>query len=90
MPMIRKIVLMIAILALGYTGFVLLNLANSIKTSRPALDLSPRNAHAAVCYLTEENQEEGSSYKYCHYECLNGSYILTIDIMELCPLTITR
>ena len=85
----RKLPFTIAISMLTAILITLWSFTGSNKNSAPSLDLSVRNAHAAVCYLTHESHEDGSSFKYCHYECLGGGYILTVDITTLCPLTIT-
>ena len=86
--MLRKTLLIIAILALGCAGFLLLNWSPSIENSRPALDLSPRNAYAETCYLAGERVS--GMNRICYYECLSGDAAITIDAIGLCPLTITR
>jgi hypothetical protein len=83
----KKLAVIIAILALGCAGFVLLNWNASIQTSRPSVDLSPRNAYAETCFLSGE--KVSGINRICYYECASGDAAITIDAADPCPMTIS-
>ncbi len=87
--MIKRLILVVTILGLGYVGLVFLtNGPNSVERTSPVVDLTPNNAYAGICFLSGE-QESGMN-KICYYDCLSGTVAITIKSYKLCPLSIDR
>jgi len=46
------------------------------------------NAYDEVCFLSGER--EAGMNRICYYDCLSGDAAITINLLDLCPLTIRR
>lgn len=85
--MIKRLILAITILLLGYVGlFFLTNWATERIPS--TCDLTPRPAYAVICFL--KGERTSGMYKICYYDCLGDTVAITIKSTQLCPLTINR
>ena len=87
--MIKKLILAITILILGYASlFFLTNWTSNVERTPSALNLNPNYAYAMTCFLKGE-QISGMN-KICYYDCLGSMAAITISSVRLCPLTIER
>ncbi len=87
--MIKRLILAITILILGYAGLVFLtNWTSNVERTPSVFDLTPNNAYALMCFLTGE-QISGMN-KICYYNCAGSMAAITISSVSLCPLTIKR
>ena len=46
------------------------------------------SAYSGVCYLSGERVREEGISKVCYYDCMDRVRSITIDISELCPMTL--
>ncbi len=47
-------------------------------------------AMASTCFFKYEYEEAAGMNKICYYDCVTGTYAITIDFVALCPLTTDR
>jgi hypothetical protein len=69
---------------------IIITAASGIAVAAQAVDVPQASARRAEMTCLKIGQEVSGQNRICYYNCLGSKAATTIDVVQICPLTIRR